>query len=555
MNKYGVLTYFDKPSVTRGSITNDLNKQEDSKSIELFDEVVSNGYQDFASFEKGKFDFERPIFTYDPESKIPFTTVELADENGELHSGSSFVFVPDEAYSGSGFTLRTYMEEYTVAFRVRHGDDFTVKIFEKTKNQYADEFFPFVYDGLVSVDMVFLKVPAYHFLQIIGFSLGTIREFGDTDFVSEPQIETHFNLRNEELEYDTLNFSIRGNKEQFYFIAGEKVIYNRTGQEFYVDTAQINNDGTIDVSCYDKIALLDEVITYGILRQNNIVEDSNIINNLTGGADWTIDTTLVENPYFSGTIPAETTKREALLTYMQGCFMCIIREGNKFVFLSPTSALFDDDPVCEFNNSNVCSVPEVETLDKITRVHFSRHRYSVDTSQGKTEAFRDVVPKDEETILLYSSPYQNSSVVFYYDDNGTERQIVSYFTVIASGAYYAKIKYTASAYQNKDIIAKAYPYKVSYSQIDVVPNVSSQFKENEVMISDCTLCIDGNNTAIKGHLAYVYSFNRVIKFDSIQEANAGDIVSIKANGIDTIGWIEKKTDYMTGLFSYEVRCV
>lgn len=551
MNKYGVLTYFDKPSVTRGSITNDLNKQEDSQSIELFDEVLSNGYQDFASFEQGKFDFERPIFTYDPESKIPFTTIELSDENGELHNGNYFIFTPDEAYSGSGFTLRTYMEEYDIIINVQDRTGLYRKLFRKTKNQYADEFFPFIYDGLVKVEIGFGKIPAYHFLQIIGFSLGTIREFGDTDFVSEPQIETHFNLRNEELEYDTLNFSIRGNKEQFYFIAGEKVIYNRTGQEFYVDNAQVNNDGTIDVSCYDKVALLDEVITYGILRQNNIVEDSNIINNLTGGADWTIDTTLIENPYFSGTIPAETTKREALLTYMQGCFMCIKRQENKFIFLSPTSAQFDDTPVCEFSNSNVCSVPEVETLDKITGVHFSRHRYKIDKTQGRVEAFHDNVTKNSNQTLLYGEPY-DSVLAYYEQSEGNYQPVTSAnFTQVESGRYYMTVlnKY------NQEIVLMGYPYKVSYTAIDVKPHISSQFKENEIKISDCTICIDGNTDSIKNHLAYVYSFNQVIKFDSIQEANAGDIVSIKANGIDTVGWIEKKTDYMTGLFSYEVRCV
>lgn len=534
--------YVDRPSEASGraELSNiQLSKQEYAEDILFFNESIPNGYQNWASFEQGEFDFNKPLFQFDPESKIPYATNELTAVGVYPHID---VYL-DEPYSAGGITVKTYFKSYTIRIAAVTSSGTVSKTFRKSATSYTDEFFPIAFDNATKILINFEDLPKNHFFKIIGVSVGGVRFLTEADFVENPTIETNFSLTNEECAFDILSMTIRGGKEDFNFIAGELITEESTGKRFYVDSANLNTNGTIDVTCYDRLAVLEEIPFLGLMRTASPVEGDGLITT----APYELRSTLVSGQTYSGTISSDVSRREALRMFLQGNALCLKRENDTFVYFTPYNEN-GFEPVVEFDITDICSEPELEILDKLTRIHFSKHKYNVDTSQGKVEAFRDNVERNVETVISYSEPYTSTGV--FYDNNGTLVP-VSNSEILGSGAYFKKLKNTHS----QEIVVTGYPYKVSYTAIESIPNISRQFKENEMMISDCSVSLDGNIGKFRNYLAEIYKFNKIVSFDSLKEAIAGDYVSVSYDGNSFVGWITRKIDNLTGVYHYEVLCV
>lgn len=571
MNKYGVLLYRDIVGNPTGSFTEYTQKQRYAQDIGIYNGSLDKNYGNFATFEQGEFDFEKPIWQGDPEIYIPYTSLALSNSSGVV-TGNSFTLTPNEHYSGGGFSIISPMEEYTVQIIV---NDYIKKTFHKSKNSYADGFFPFPYNNLTSVKFSFTVIP-YHFIKITAIGFGGDRWISDVDFVKEPQIVTHFSLTNEELEYDTLSFSIY-NAEKFNFITGEKIIVDETGtfnigenpKTFYVDTASTNEDGTVDVEAYDDIGRIDELEHTGAVFSGQKLRESATVNYL-----------FANNPYefgrafpgeggdretkYSGVIAAGTSRREAIRMYLLANMLTLQRRGRLFYIESPMTYEWGF-PELEITDADICSPIEVEKLPKVTSVHFSKHRYAVDKSNGKQEAFRDNIARDNTVKRLkYSSPYQPSQTDFYYvktagtnevleavDTSGTPPK----FDIQRRAGYFSLVQ---NNYYSQEIVVKSYPYKVNYTEFDVPLTDNTQIKENEVNISNNTLCEDGNDDYFKNYLRKIYSWRTILKFSSIKKMNAGQIIDIdtydhkEKKMMHYRGIITKKIDRMNGVYDYEV---
>lgn len=540
MNKYGYLIYQDYPQNQSGTITTSVVKQTGASDIQF---SLSADFENWASFEEGEFDFEKPIYT--GTGDIPFTSFNL--------EGGTITVVPDEPYSGGGFQLQTFYDDYTVTITVNDGDGPREKIFKKS--DYPDEFFPFAYDELDTTNGVTfaLTIPNNHFLKVVSVSLGGNRLLGEDDFADDPIIETHFSLTNEELAFDTLSFSIRGDKENFNFIAGEKLTHSKTNQEFYVQSATYNSEGTINVEAYDYLSVLDELNFTGFMQKNKQINSSDILNllllddNHQAAEVYTITPPTYNS--FSGTIGTDETKRGALRKFLLGNTL-VMRRSQNLLRLTPMENEVTALPSFTFNEENICSVPTLEKMDKLTRVHFSKHSYKLKSGDVE-EIFSDTVEIGKNVKIDFGAPYNNLS--YYRIVNGTEQPITpatgSDFEEVKKRAYFVIIKTNYT----QEIVVKGNGYDVSYQSIDFVPNVSSQFKENELMISDCTVSIDRPET-IRGSLAFVYGFNKIVSFDSISNVLAGRKVAVQYDDVSLIGYIVRKTDTMNGLYNYEVIC-
>lgn len=559
MNKYGKLLYRDRIEDMTGtvSLSGKPVRQSYSQDLQVYTGVLNGNYYDFASFEEGEFDFEKPLFAEDPLAKMPFVSSELAGASGVIQG--EFEIIADSYYDGDGFVIVSFMKEYEVTITVseEHHLDRT-KTFVKNARNHADGFFPFPYEQLLSAKFSF-KVKPNHFLNVTAIGFGGDRWITDIDLTKEPIITTHFSLTNEELEFDTLSFSVFNGENKFKFVPGNRIVIDKglvdeNSKTFYVNTATENEDGTIDIECYDDLGRIADLNYTGIMRTNNPVDDSTEVEWIVDYTPYQISDMPMQNPTFSGTLAAGDDKRKTLKTFLLGNTLVLKRAGRLFDMFNPSVRTHYNPHV--FNNHNICSVPSIGKLDTVSKVHFSKHRYSIDRSKDKSEAFRDYVAVDSNAQRLeYSQAYEaRTSELKRVDTSGGEETLVDIdptkLVTNSNGAYFKDV--TNMEYTD-EIVVLAFPYNVNYTAIDVTLNVSPQFMQNNIKISDCTLALDDVN-AIRNFLRYIYSFRVLLSFSSLLEVDTGDYVRVELTGQNYEGYITKKTDTLTGVYMYEILC-
>lgn len=517
--------------------------------------LIGGRIKNFASFEPGEFDFNKPLYDTNSSLVLPYTNYELSNENGTFGMDRHVVLgvKSDEPYSGEGFVIRTYYKEYDIRIRFidthgEHEQDFH-------KGEFDEEFFFFPYDGLTWVQFEFLKVPAYHFYKVIGFGFGTTRLITESDLVEEPTMVSHFSLNNEELELDTLSFTVFGDESKFNFITGNKVTYSEDGKEYFVSTSKQNDDGTISVECYDALAKRD-VDFVGTMRTATPVLDTTVLNALFGDLEYTANNISL-TPYASltwaGTISDDVTYREAIRLFLQGNMLALKRVGNEFRLISPYNT---GNTNYRFTEQDIIVAPTVDNVEKLTRVHFSKHRYMLDKTNGAVEAFRDNVALNEDVVLRFGEPFATQSVYYVSaaDQQGNETLTLVDPTKFVTEQTAAYMRKANNNYYTQEIVIKGFPYKVSYTSIDWKPIVSNQFKKNEVMISDNGIALGVSSAAFRLLLSYAYGYDKIIMLQSILNYDAGEKVIINYDDNSYTGWITKKTNNLTGVYEYEIIC-
>lgn len=546
MNKYGYFAYEDYPlNATFSRIVPNFSRQYQDYRIYSRVTNLPIGLKDWATFEQNEFDFTQPIWCDNSSYIMPCVSTDLSDENGFFSSPMTIDITPTEAYSGSGISLKLFNDYYAGGITITDLDGTrTVGI---VKNE--EEFYPFVFNGMQSMTIKITKVEPYHFLKFAGFQLGRVRIFNDKDLIGEPTIINHFSLTGDDLEYDTLDFTIRDNKSELNIITGERIIYSETNQAFYIDTAVHNSDGTIDISCYDNVAMLED--NFIGVRATTGTASSWIETALQGGKDLAVNVgnMFTTSQTFSGVIGTDSY-REAARLMLLGNAMRVKREDGVFEVFCPQQIT---DAEVEFNNHNVVSVPEIELMPKYRVLRFLKHYYTRDVSQGKVEGFNGHVDIGNSRVE-FGAPY--NSIDWYYvsgtDSNGDDILTPvssTYFYVIRSGELSCDVhnEYT------QRIVAMGYPFNESSYPIQTVQNVAVTYKENRINITNCTVLLNlSTYTEFLNFLKYIYKFDVKMSFRSITDALCGDYVALDIDGVQYNGWVTQKKSNMNGVYDYEV---
>lgn len=586
MNKYGYFTFDDFPADAYSSFVAEVGtRQQGANDAVMFDRFEPEGYERWATFEEGEFDFVKPLYTGASGEKIADVSDFISDETGELSETFQVIVGAGDTYSGSGFSVRTFNDDYTIEISVTDSNGTRSKTFDKTD----DEFYPMPYNGLQSVNFIVRNVKPHHFMSFIGYSFGGVRKLQEADFVDDPVITNVFDVTSESLEYDTLDLNIRGDKENFNIIAGERITYSKTGQEFFVYDAHQNNNGTIDITCYDHILRMEET-AYGTVivesRPAYVVQWIQNLFGMTGEVDVpsTLSTPLVSEQTWAGYFDT-TTFRDAVRMLMQGNGLAVQRIGKFFRVFAPY-IVKNSTARATFNETNIVETPEIEIDEQVYKVHFTKYKMKVDNSE-KVELYHGDVQYQEDEVLEFTEPaFSNSTATTHgytfkaiisedqdNPDNDVLQQLdastVNNYLVTEWGQYDLKIynNILISGNPMKGLIILNYPYKVKQGVVGcTLPNVPTIFRKNIVDLTDCTLMIysptdvtiDGVTTtykeAFRKHLRYIYSLNKKITFRSILNAFAGDYVRVKYDNVDHYGWISRKTDNLNGVYEYEVVC-
>lgn len=564
MNDFGYFEYDDFPENATATVTQDFQKQTESEDIQVFGTFEARRYYyDYASFEGEGYDFEKPLFVYEPMTKIAFTTTELSDENGrfpltdpedEYSYFRDVTITPDRAYSGSGITLKTFNKDYSVYILVTDLDGTKGKFFNKTE----DEYYPMQFNGLQSIVLSFRKIEPYSFLKIVGYRLGSVRTLDESIWAENPTLSNYYSLDNESLEYDTLDLVIRGGKEDFNIIEGQKITYSSTLQKFFVNDVTYNENGTISITAYDDISRLEKECR-GRMRFGDTID--NILSLAIGGhSDITayIESTIIPNQTYSGTLAGDLTYREALRMMLQGNALTLKKIDGAFELFCPSVYTSDFNV---FGITDIIGEPEVEELEKYATVHFSKHRYKLNKKDGKQEVFDGVLLSAVGFDVRFDEPVDTTSTEYYFvigqNQDGEDilaPVVSSKFILTKQGVYYR----TGVTTYTQRIIMLGYMYNTSYSAIDAKIPVAINFKNNQLNISDCTVSMDYTVSTdddidyLSNYLAYIYKFRTKIRLQSLNDYNVGERAQAVWNNNSFRGWITAKKSNLNGIYEYEI---
>lgn len=564
MNKYGYFIYRDYPRQLQRSdldISATFAGQIGSSDILLLDAVIPNGYSDWADFEPNRFNFSRLVFTGDPESKMAYTSDLYSTADGTINNCTVIVGCRNPV-SGSGITLRTYNDYYQIEIVLEDANGMRSKIFEKNE----DEYYPFVFDGLRSFSVRFIKISPYSHIKIIGFMLGRILKLNNNILVGEPEIVNNFSLRNDTLEYDTLTMTVIGRKSDFNVITGSEVIYSRNGKTFYVNSATYNEDGTITISAYDHIARLEQKRFDGMAGFQNT--NNGISKVLSGAQTFYRDGEYQEETVVRSDVPDSQTFtnilqpsncRDVLRQLLLGNFACLRKTNNKnYEVIRPT----EQSPIEMFFTENeIVSVPNVEYGDKIHKLTLNL-KYS-DGNGEFSEVFRGEIPPNEERTFIYDNVGTNR-VYYVSGQTPTGEDVLTIVNRMTSQPpYFTSPKETLSVMPCVNTYPAGTVFVVTRNNSDTVDvpisytnsDIPLQFKDNDVEISDCDVRITNGESALINYLYHLYSHVNKVTFDSIQEAIAGQRVQVSFDDMVFLGWITRKTERLNGVYSYEVMCL
>lgn len=560
MNDYGYFVFEDYPLDAKATISTNYDVQDQSDDIIVLkqSDLINLNYTKFATLELDEFDFFKPLYNseyYQSQGKIGNISKDLSDTFGRFKDNDvlkhmSINVVPEEHYSGSGFTVMTLMDNYVIRIKVNDKNGIRTQYFFKT----TDEFYSFPFDALIDVEFTFSVIQPYHFIKVIGINFGTVRLLQESELVDIPTITNHFSLTGEELEYDILELKVR--QKDMKFVIGERITYSRTKQVFYISNVQTDEEGNASLTCYDDIYRLESKML-GAMRNND--NSATMIQTLLKGSkkdiSVTVDSLLIENQTYSGTLDPDSYRETARLMLQGNCGR-VKRLGNSsFKVFNP---MLDNTIKSEFNDHTITSVPQIDKSNDPYEVRFSKHYYSEDRTNGKQEFFNGYIRNDGIPEVIEFSGAVSRRATYYVSGTDTDGNDIltpvssSKFTVINGGAYFIE----ASNLYKERIVCLAYPYKSSTYIISAVnPLPRETFNDTQIRISDCSVIVDMSNyDEFREFLLYVYSFNRKISFESITEANAGDYVSITFDGNTYNGWVTSKKDTLNGIFQYEVAC-
>lgn len=553
MNRYGYFTFEDFPTGVIGTISIDYNVQLGAEDLVQYDRFAPANYHDYASFEKGQFDFEKPLYIPNSANKISHVSRDLSDEDGYFSNIEMFTVFPDVPCNGSGFSLLTYNEDYTVVITVNDENGTETKTFEKTE----DEFFPFPYNGLTSVTFGFRRIEPYRFLKVVGYSFGAVRRLTENDLIGEPEIVNHFSITGEELEYDTLDLTIHGSKENFNIQTGERITHSTTKQAFYVNNCEYNENGTISISCYDHIARLEKLFTglYANTRDTDTWIE-NLIKGGYSGVNVNMSYPFLAGQQFEGLIEI-MPYREALQMLLCGTAYRLQRSGDIFNVFCPQK---QDDFDGNFTVDDIVSDPQITTHESINKVTFVKYKYKKDKTDGRVEMYHDSIEADsvDSQMIYFNEPAQN--LKYYYvvgtaDDEDILQEIDGTgdgFVVVRSGVNFVEVNCTVE----REYVIKGYPFRETERNL-VVKGIrgDTTFYQDDVDISDCTVIISLNDyKTFKSFLRFVYKYNVTISLDSIKFLDAGDRVKIYLGKRTFSGWITLRRNNLNGVYGYEVAC-
>ena len=370
---------------------------------------------DFASFEQGEYITDNPKRLYKGKEKLGYLSSFISDESGYIYNsglGANLSFSFRSYYSASGITIhsRNIIDEIEI-IAYRDDEEITSGTFSATQNQ---QFYSIPIELANRIEIIIRKIAEpKHFVGIYSIDYGTIRIF-DESVYQNVNINQHFSVLGNTLEYDTLDLSIVDfdNKDYLFQVKQpiEYIADNNVKARFYINEGKEKNEIVTDLSCYDVISNLEDDFLGGIYNNYSAKQ---LIDDILDGKqiNYEIDES-INNVLLNGYLPI-TSRRKALQSVLFGSNIRCYK-GDKLYF-KPFNATLE---ALVLDEKNIIDKPQKTKKQEIKSVVLKKHNYSKGTES--VEVYHWYISKTENVTIRFSQPVHSLEAyeVIGVDENG-----------------------------------------------------------------------------------------------------------------------------------------
>ena len=535
-NKYGYFKYMDFANgADENSQLSTPNELQENADLELLRQ--GREFPQYQTLEQNEYDTRFPFQFYQPGYSVGFLTSDISDQNGVFATPIVLDIQFSEYFSMTGLTIATRsVVRKAVVEGYRDGELIARGEFSAETRSH---FYPIELEFVNAIKFTVYEIAdPYHFLGIYSISYGRIKDFGDQEIVSA-QITSNFSVLGDNLEYDTLDLTLKSPDDIGAYIFQRKQVINFIKDENYelrmfVDAGSKNQNGTVSITAYDSISNLEDTFLGGMYSNAPVYD---IIKAICGDRIWftfDADRTIP----LTGYIPI-CTKRKALQMVLQAANLRCYK-AHRLVF----APLETDVRTEVLDETNILGDPKIKENEPIRSVEVNFHNYS--KISDETELYHWYVAQNENVQITFSSPAHSLSAyeVTGVDSNGQDiisTKISENVRFVEVGANYCVIYNTSP---NK-IVIKGKGYADSTASV----KISNKFVLRDEVYSDIIINMTIHGDVEKTcQIAYnQYAKRNSIKFKTLQDLKIGGLYSILGESY----YIKRKKTNLDGLYEVE----
>lgn len=381
---------------------------------------LKNGVEpyDYASFEEGKYITSKPKRLIKDGDKVGLLT-------NSTQTSFGVTITLEKTYTMSGITLGlvNIPDSLSISYYGETGGLIREETFTRediTENLY---FFNMASEGVKKVSLYFNLTTKKQFVGLYRIDFGSVRIFNDENLINA-SVENFYSKLGDTLEYDIMNATIfvEGDTE-YLFTKSQPIVYKSdTGEkinQFFVETGETANNNTIKIKAYDVISRLEDKFMGGIYGFPDTYTGearppypyNQLIADIIGDSGVEYETQGTDDISVNGFLPI-STRREALVTLMQGTNTRCYKQGGKLTFKP-----IDLTEVANYTDNDIVVNPTSKSTQKIGKLTFVEHTYT--KSNDEVELFNWYLQQGENTgqIIEFSEPVWK---VRAYEVTGTD---------------------------------------------------------------------------------------------------------------------------------------
>lgn len=535
-NKYGYFKYMDFANgADEDSQLSTPTELQENASLDLLKE--GREFPQYQTLEQNEYVTRFPFPFYQPGYSVGFLTSQISDGNGVFKTPIVLDIQFSEYFSMTGLTIATRsVVRKAVVEGYRDGELIARGEFSAETRSH---FYPIELEFVNAIKyIVYEIVDPYHFLGIYSISYGRIKDFGDQEMVSA-QITSNFSVLGDNLEYDTLDLTLKSPDDIGAYIFQKKQVINFIKDENYelrmfVDNGLRNQNGTVSVTAYDSISNLEDVFLGGMYSNVPVYD---IIKAICGDRIWftfNADRTIP----LTGYIPI-CTRRKALQMVLQAANLRCYK-AHRLIFAPLETELSQQ----VFDKTNILGEPKIIENEPIRSVQVNYHNYS--KTLEEIELYHWYIATEENVQITFSSPAHSLAAyeVTGTDNNGQDivsTEISKNVKFVEIGANYCVLYNTSP---NK-IVIKGKKYSDSVASF----KLNNKFVLRDEVYSDVIvdMTIHGNVEETCNIAYSQYTKKNSIKFNTLQDLKVGGLYNILGKNY----YIKRKKTNLDGIYEVE----
>lgn len=313
-------------------------------------------------------------------------------------------------------------------------------------------------------------------------------------------------LDGDELQYDTLNFTLTLGKEVTeppVYKYGTEVIYRHRGNlvgKYYVTAVSRVGRNNYNVSCVSPVGLLANLQHYGGIYSG--ISFSDLLDEIIGGVvPFSVAPELEKQPVY-GWLPV-ATRRDNLHQALFAMGAAAQKDENGELVFKPLS----DEIHTEIPDGRIYVSGSVKYPEAVTKVSISEHTFVANDTDETVTLFDGLV--ESERITAPSGSVMQGSLILFNDP--MHSLVIDNGEILESGVNYAVLAPAAEC----KLTGQKYTHTVRQITRPEAPLTKSDDTENNITVTDATLISIANGENVADRLMSYYSSAKTITTDIV----------------------------------------